>query len=86
MFQQLRDFVEDCPIISGRLSNTVRRSRAVGSSSPQMFPGVLRKGKTSQKLPEKILTWDNSRKSAELHLFPSALPSRETRLNWREQM
>lgn len=42
---------------------------------------------TSQKHPKKWITWNSSRKSAALHPFPPPpLPSRKTRLKWREPM
>ena len=81
LFQQLGDLLEDCFTTPGRPDNTVRHNTALSSSIPLLFSEVLRKGSTSQKYPERRITWDNSKTSPELQLPPSPpLPSRKMRL------
>ena len=81
LFQQLGDLLEDCFTTPGRPDNTVRHNTALSSSIPMLFSEVLRKGSTSQKYPERRITWDNSKTSPELQLPPSPpLPSRKMRL------
>lgn len=86
LFQQLGDLLAHCFTTPGRPDNTVRHI-ALSSSIPSRSQKCWEREVLARNIPRHYLgdipriTWDNSKKSPELHLPPSPpLPSRKMRL------